>query len=189
MLLPAPPASPLRPNPGICTMTREEKMRRELYLILKWERGWGGRLHLVMVFLEREGGCEAGARPAPRPPARPWPGCSRVHALAAAAEHDVGCLLGLLLLLEQRHRAQGRVAGAHLLQQLWGHGQSAPGGSPAHRHPRTRRRKATPESPPGPPTASSSSFFILRSVFILPEPLPWKRWDSWRKAWARQEAR
>lgn len=33
------------------------------------------------------------------------------------------------------------------------------------------------------PTASSSSFFIRRSVFILPEPFPWKRWDSCRKAW------
>lgn len=35
---------------------------------------------------------------------------------------------------------------------------------------------------PGALTASSSSFFIRRSVFILPEPFPWKRWDSCRKA-------
>lgn len=38
-------------------------------------------------------------------------------------------------------------------------------------------------------TASSSSFFILRSVFILPEPFPWKRWDSCRKAWRTKRIR
>lgn len=32
-----------------------------------------------------------------------------------------------------------------------------------------------PPRPSGSPTASSSSFFIRRSVFILPEPFPWKR--------------
>lgn len=36
-------------------------------------------------------------------------------------------------------------------------------------------------------TASSSSFFILFSVFIFPDPLPWKRWDSCLKAYTEKE--
>lgn len=43
-------------------------------------------------------------------------------------------------------------------------------------------RPEAPPATPRAPTASSSSFFIRRSVFILPEPFPWKRWDSCRKA-------
>lgn len=45
-------------------------------------------------------------------------------------------------------------------------------------HPKDRNPTSLPR-----PTASSSSFFIRRSVFILPEPFPWKRWDSCRNAW------
>lgn len=52
---------------------------------------------------------------------------SRIHALATATEHDVRCLLGLLLLLEQCHSAQWRVTGAHFLQELWGHSRSEQG--------------------------------------------------------------
>lgn len=89
----APPGTlPPRSNPGICTMTREEKIRRELYLILKLGRGSEGRSASLGNGV-------------------------RVHALATAAEHNVRRLLGLLLLLEQSHSAQGSVTGAHLLQK------------------------------------------------------------------------
>lgn len=82
-------------------------------------------------------------------PSAPAPPHSRVHALAAAAEHDVRRLLGLLLLLEQSHCAQGRVAGAHLLQELQEEGQSAQGrrGTQATSHPRTCRCGSHPTSP------------------------------------------
>lgn len=126
--------------------------------------------------------CAVPSRPCPlRLPAMPRH--SRVHALAAAAEHDIRRLLGLLLLLEQSHRAQGGVAGAHLLQKLQEEGRSAQGGSgpQATSHPSASRCGSRPPCPWA-PTASSSSFFIRRSVFILPEPFPWKRWDSCRKA-------
>lgn len=44
----------------------------------------------------------------------------RVHALATATQHNVGSLLGLLLLLQQSHSAQRGVTGTHLLQELQG---------------------------------------------------------------------
>lgn len=46
--------------------------------------------------------------------------------------------------------------------------------------------KTAPNAPKIPLTASSSSFFILLSVFIFPEPFPWKRWESCRKAWGHR---
>lgn len=79
-------------NPGICTMTREEKIKRELYLILESGQGLEARAASLGDGV-------------------------RIHALPTAAEHDVRCLLGLLLLLEQSHGAQRRVARAHLLQE------------------------------------------------------------------------
>lgn len=60
-------------------MTREEKIRRELYLTLKLGRGCrGGQLHLVMVFLQGEKGCEAPGKRAQLPPAPPH--APRTHA-------------------------------------------------------------------------------------------------------------
>lgn len=55
-----------------------------------------------MVFLRKKEECEAAEScdPPPPPHTGPTPPYSRVHALAAAAEHDVRGLLGLLLLLE-----------------------------------------------------------------------------------------
>ena len=47
--------------------------------------------------------------------------------------------------------------------------------------------KASQDPPQKPLTASSSNFFILRSVFIFPEPLPWKRWECCRNALGRDK--
>ena len=102
----------------------------------------------------------------------------RIHALASATEHDVWCLLGLLLLPEQCHSAQGRITGAHLFQELWSQSKVSTGVQTQNilQNPKCRASHLRR------PTASSSSFFIRCSVFILPEPFPWKRWDSCRKA-------
>jgi hypothetical protein len=56
-------------------MTREEKIRRELYLTLQLGRGQEGKpLHLVMVFLWGEKGCEAREEgtASPTPPSPVW---------------------------------------------------------------------------------------------------------------------
>lgn len=132
-----------------------------------------------MVFLQREEQHEAGNRAGlptrqalhgpPAPPAAPRH--SRVHALAAAAEHDIRRLLGLLLLLEQSHRAQRGVAGAHLLQELQEEGRSAQGGSrpQATSHPSASRCGSRPRVPghPPPPRPASSSAALSSSCLSL----------------------
>lgn len=105
---------------------------------------------MVMVFLQREEGGE-GVRleKGCSAPLQPQAGSySRVHALAAATEHDVRCLLGLLLFLEQCHSAQGRVTGAHFLQELWSHSRSEQGEQAQHitQHPKIQKPHLPPET-------------------------------------------
>lgn len=73
---------------------------------------------------------------------------SRIHALATATEHDVRCLLGLLLFLEQCHGSQGRVTGTHFLQELWGHSRSEQGEQAQliTQHPKMQHPHSPPET-------------------------------------------
>lgn len=143
-----------------------------------------------MVFLQREEGCEAAERlrasPTPRmhrealcPPRLP------THAfmlLPLPLSTMYGVFWAFCFSWSKATVPRGvsleliffRSCGGRVGQ----HGVGAGLGTSAARH----ASRGPPPATPRAPTASSSSFFIRRSVFILPEPFPWKRWDSCRKA-------
>lgn len=152
---------------------QEEKIRRELYLTLHLGQG-GGQLHLVMVFLQGEEdneGCETGE--GVQCPV--YPRQSPTHAfmlLPLPLSTMYGVFWAFCFSWSSATVPRGvsleliffRSCGATVGQNR-GSTPSIPHSTQKCRAPTSLRR----------PTASSSSFFIRRSVFILPEPFPWKR--------------
>lgn len=145
-----------------------------------------------MVFLRREEKHEAGHRLGPShpvrwPPPRPCPPCFPTHAFMLLPL-PLSTIYGVFWAFCFSWSKATVPRGVSLELIFF---RSCRTGASQHRAGVGPRTPSTPapagaEATPrlhGPPTASSSSFFIRRSVFILPEPFPWKRWDSCRKAW------
>lgn len=130
-----------------------------------------------MVFLQRGEGCEAGARARPTlggtaAPRRPLPTYAFML-LPLPLSTMYGVFWAFCFSWSKATVPRGVSLELIFFRSC--------GGKASQHRAAPAEAEATPTSP-GPPTASSSSFFMRRSVFILPEPFPWKRWDSCRKA-------
>lgn len=120
-----------------------------------------------------QSGCDPAPAPQCLPPEQHTAPLTRSCSCHCRAEaYDVWGLLGLLLLLQQSHGAR-RVSLELIFFRSCGSASPARQEHPSASVPHQPHTPRGPATSPWAPTASSSSFFIRRSVFILPEPFPW----------------